>query len=509
MPSKAQKQNMIPSADAGCSSAPLPVKTKKEPAEFQSFGDHLKTAMGLAELSNVLLSHLLHTDASLISRYRSGLRSPKGNPALTDALAQLLYERIEKNGRTEELAREMQIPAEKLSPETFSLWLYRQKDRPSRQVRQAEQLLSIFDSYSTQTGLILPSPEEAAPEECLNADVPIYYGAEGLREAVLRFLGTAARDKAPTLLLYSDEQQSWLTEDPGFTLKWASLMNACVKNGTRICIIHNIDRSMEEMINAIRSWLPLYMSGMIESFYSKKQPDQRFSHTIFLRPGVSCIRASHVRGTEADGFYRYYTDSHALEVCAEEYEVLMDAANPLFKSLPPTPDPNAGDVSILRKSLSLATMPEALIDEFGDDALRSIWEKERTGLQEMLCRSCIREYAVLAGMEDLLSGRVETESLPGIGQHVYTPQQYALHLQNIIHLTETEPGYHFCPVQEMPFPKMKLFLSEHQAQFFHSARPSLSFGFTHPLMCQAFLACAESLAKQCPPETLTDALRFG
>ena len=90
-----------------------------------------------------------------------------------------------------------------------------------------------------------------------------YLGTEGLRAAVLRFLGTALKENAEILYLYSDEDQSWMTSDPEFLMQWSSLMQACVANGTKINIIHNIDRDLNEMNAAIKSWLPLYMSGMI------------------------------------------------------------------------------------------------------------------------------------------------------------------------------------------------------------------------------------------------------
>ena len=53
-------------------------------------------------------------------------------------------------------------------------------------------------------------------------------------------------------------------------------MEACIRGGVRIRIIHNIDRGLEEMTAAIRGWLPLYMSGRIEGFYSTRPGGSRF-----------------------------------------------------------------------------------------------------------------------------------------------------------------------------------------------------------------------------------------
>ena len=56
-----------------------PVSRKRKPAG-NSFGERLDRSMTLAELSNIRLSRLINVDASLISRYRSGVRTPRPTP---------------------------------------------------------------------------------------------------------------------------------------------------------------------------------------------------------------------------------------------------------------------------------------------------------------------------------------------------------------------------------------------------------------------------------------------
>ena len=151
-----------------------------------------------------------------------------------------------------------------------------------------------------------------------------------MQAGVIRFLGNVVRTKAPEILLYSDEKMDWMTKDRTFFLKWASLMNECVKQGTRIRIIHNIGRSLDEMIDAINSWLPLYMSGMVEPYYPKKQSVSCFTHTLFVCPGRFCMEGYNVADAKYDNIYRFDDSKECLEHAKASYDKLLKSSAPLI-----------------------------------------------------------------------------------------------------------------------------------------------------------------------------------
>ena len=341
---------------------------------FQSFADRLDAAMTIAAISNIRLSQMICVDASLISRYRSGERSPKSNPDLAGQISEILWQRILKDEKLPELQKLIQSGSDKITELEFTNWLC-QFDTPfDSGASSAERLLKKFDSYSAEIRRPLPSPEKAAPEMVLKDTRELYTGTEGLREAVLRFLGTVAKSDARELLLYSDQTMDWMTGDPGFLMKWAALMNACVKKGIRIRIIHNIDRSLQEMNDAIVSWLPLYMSGMIESYYSRKKNEGKFSHTMFLCPGLCCINAWHVTGTENQGIYHYDTDRKRLSIWEAAFQELMAWSLPLIRIIPAAQDRLAGGTILLRaaggqKVLTGSPMTNMMITISQDDVL--------------------------------------------------------------------------------------------------------------------------------------------
>jgi predicted nuclease of predicted toxin-antitoxin system len=287
-----------------------------------------------------------------------------------------------------------------------------------------------------------------------------------------------------------------LTGDKDFLMRWASLMSACVKNGTRIKIIHNVDRDLSEMTDAIKNWLPLYMSGMVESWYSTRTRNPRFSHTIFLCPGKACIESFHPVGTNAQAVYHYYVDWKILEVCRSGFDSMLEASGPLLKIPASIIYKGDSDITIIQNGLSVATMSEELVRSFNEPSLYEEWKTLQDALLFRLKKARVNECVTLADDEDLFSGKVRIEQLFGVRELFYTPEQYAMHLRNIIRLSETYAGYRFYALPETPFPNVKLMVADDTACIIHAKRPELSFGLNHPLVCRAYRSYAESLMEQ-------------
>lgn len=325
-----------------------------------SFSDRFDRAMILADITNSGLGKLVHVDGSLISHYRTGIRTPQSNPSLASAISDVLYERIITAGKTVKLAGLMRIKPDKISEKSFHEWLY-SFDQGEDGGNTAMKLLEAFDAYQSDNMIKLPTLEDVVSEEILTDDRMIYYGNSGLREAVLRFLARVVKSDATEVMLYSDQDMEWMMADKDFTVKWAALMGACVKRGKRLQIIHNIDRNLDEMSQAITSWLPLYMSGMIRSYYHTKKVGERFTHTLFLCPGVACISGCSTNDTAHEGRYYYFTESSDLDYCREEFEMLMKHTRPLIYMDPYKPNKIPGrDIKVLDGSgheTSAATSP--------------------------------------------------------------------------------------------------------------------------------------------------------
>ncbi len=486
-----------------------------KPAERQQknsvFGQKLNAVMELIGLSNSRLGKLLHVDPSYISRFRSGLRSPVANPRMADKLCWILLEMTAEQNKLPQLAALMQVPGTVIEAEGPALRLFRSwlfnltPEDPSPLIRG---MLDQIGSITEQNGLPM-SFDEAAPAEIFTETDPVYFWQAGLRRAVLRFLGGVVRKKPEKLLLYSDQNMDWMVADPIFRAQWGTLMLLVVNGGTQIRIIHNIDRDLTEMAAAIRSWLPLYPSGMIRSYYNKVPNRGLFSETLFLCPGVACISGANVRGTEDDaGLYRFDTDPAVLAARETAFRAMLENAGELAHVEQATGIGRFGGedvtgLTVLGDTLSLATMPEetlfSALDRAGaDEAARARLHALRRAREAVLVRTAgrgfLHELIPLPSVEALQNGSVPMD-LPGLCV-AYTPEDFASHVKNVLALSEAYPQYRFFPLPEPVFPELRVLISDAAASVVRLRPPALAVRFSHPELCRAFVSFAEGLRSQ-------------
>ncbi len=463
---------------------------------FNSFAKKLDAVMRLTDLTNSQLARTINVDASLISRFRTGARTPRTNLNLAILMGNYLFQRTRKLDKLAELSALSSIPVEEISEEKFLSWLCDYKKILDTNASSAEALFKSFDSYSSEARVHLPSFAEAAPNELLTDSRERYFGTEGLRDAVVRFLGNVVLSGEKELLLYSDQNMTWMTADLSFRLQWASLMSECVKKGVRIRIIHNIDRNMDEMNAAINSWLPLYMSGMIEPYYCRRKNDGRFSHTLFLCPGFACIHACHVIGTESHGLYYYDTAPEMLSLKEREYQKLLSKSNPLVQvNASQLHDFPNGGVSVISNNLSIATMSEELVHTFNSHFLHEIWKWQNAVLHSTLRNDYVIEYFPIAKNYRLCENKLPVEKTKGTENLFYSSEQYAMHLKNILALSEKYPHYHPILIPNAMFYHIKIMIGHDSVLVCRTDAPYQTFRFVQTDMRTAFLSYVNKLTE--------------
>ena len=487
---------------------------KKSTSKQQSclvFGQRLNAVMELIGLSNARLGRLLHVDSSYISRFRRGQRSPAANKPMADQLCEILLELTAEQGLMPRLAALIRVPETMLSPgdaalQAFRGWLFSlAPENPSPLVMgMLDQIGGIRE--------ISPPPlsfAEAAPREALSETAPVYFGREGLQRAVLRFLGSVVKQKPERLLLYSDQDMNWMVADPAFRDRWATLMSLVVTGGTQIKIIHNVDRELNEMAAAIRSWLPLYPSGMIRSYYNKDTNGGQFSETLFLCPGFACISGVNVRGTEDNaGLYRYDTSPAVLAAQEEAFLWMLGNAGELAHVEPAEDTGRFGaedveNLTVLGDTLTLATMPESTLlsaleragaDELTRARMRLLRSERADILARVARKGYLHECIALPAPETLQQGGVLMD-LPGL-RVAYTPGDFAAHVKNVLALMREYPQYRFLPLPAPVFPEMQVLIAQQAVSVMRRSPPALAVRFSHPGMCRAFMDFAEKTRGQ-------------
>lgn len=304
-------------------------------------------------------------------------------------------------------------------------------------------------------------PSENCQPSFPNEPVSIYYGVGGKRLAAEYFLSEVAAHETPqTLLLFSDEVTSWMTEDPTFSHRWAELMIRVLSRGNRIKIIHTISRDLDEMLSAISQWMPLYMSGSIEPYFYPKKRDGVFKRTLFVAPETAAVISNSVGNQVSVAANVLYRDRNAVASFAEEFHQYLRLCRPLMRIFTSQEreecyttlaefERGQADTLIKTESLSLLTMPETLlaqilkrsgIDESGKASIHAM---RRQVFLENLKSNRFTEIISLPDIETVKSRtvKISMSDMLGGGAVYYTPEEFTAHLEHAIALFASCENY--------------------------------------------------------------------
>ena len=491
--------------------------------ELFAFSEKLDALMNAFEITNIRLAKALHIDASLISRFRTGMRSPTSGSWFPEQFCTWMADRIfvfPFGTRRERLAPLIGEPIPQ-TPESLKTrllaWMYTGPESGDSQMlnRFLARLETCQPVLEVPVGLM--ESIRAMPAHTKSAES--FFGISGLRKAVKRFLTAAAVQPEPnTLFLYSDQPLSWLTGDPDFAKNWAVLMGVVLHHRNRICIIHNIDRSFTEMFEALEKWIPLYMTGLIQSFYCEKRQESRFHQTMFILPQVCSVNAAFVAGTEDTAEYSLTTRQAQIDYHQQQFQALMQESCPLLRALTLShpgdyfdcmesiPLCAAASVHLL-STLSIATMPDDLFEQIvarsmysdNDKALVRMYRKNSISRFELSMKSGgVTELVAMPSDEKLFGQQVRID-LP-TGNLYYTEKEFAWHIQHVIRLIETRDGYRFYQLPESPFENVVISVWEgKQSLVVKTDNPVTVFIFENMLMNQSFSKYCETLAQTIMP----------
>ena len=443
-----------------------------------TFAEKLDFLMNITKTSNSALAARVSLDASYISRLRSGKRlMPKDNQiiyAMAAYFARHADEEYRKKALSDTL-RLTSLPDGAQLTEELALWLLRDDAASAERVGQFLQGLSGMGS---RPGSARPVEEPSLlfPEDA----VSIYYGIEGKRRAAEYFLSeVAAREKPQTLLLFSDEETSWMTADPEYARKWAELMVRVLSRGNKIKIIHTISRDLDEMLSAISQWMPLYMSGLIEPYFYPKKRDGVFKRTLFIAPETAAVVSNSIGDQVCVAANVLYRDCAAVASFTEEFIQYLRLCRPLMRIFKASDsgayfetlaefEREKADTLIKTESLPMLTMPEALIlpllrrvapDEAGAISIHVARHKR---FLERLSLSRFDDIISLPDIETVKSGgvKVSMSDMLGGGAAYYTPEEFAAHLEYIIELLCSYENYHIHLIGKLPEDRYTVYARE-------------------------------------------------
>ena len=454
----------------------------------------------------------INYDASTVFRFRNGSRRPSDPEKFASSVAEYVAREWDSArdravlahllGCTEEELAESSVRYEKLME-----WLFDDRDHRDHPVSD---FLFKLDEFNLNDyikaihfdELKVPSVPFQMPTS------KTYFGLDQMMESELDFLkATVISKSTEPVIMYSDMPMEEMAKDPEFPKKWMFGMAMMLKKGLHLNQIHDLNRSFEDMMLGLESWIPMYMTGQISPFYLKEPSNNVFLHLLKVS-GAAALSGEAVAGHHAEGRYYLTKSKKELGYYTERAQELLSAARPLmdiyridnkneFDAFLQADSAVTGKRKSILSSLPLYTIDASLLTEMlaksGFDC------EEMTGIAAVANSARRRILHILETNEIHVKvpqlAREEFEAYPlnldlsnvfcekGVA---YTYEQYLAHLEDTDRFAADHPRYQVEKTSSQTFRNLQISIHEGRwAMVSKELVPSIHFVIHHPKLRRA------------------------
>ena len=475
---------------------------------------HFNTLLSALNVNLTQLCQYTNYDASAIFRIRNGSRKPGDAERFASAVASFVT-------RTMQMPSEIAAVAELIGcdiDEIYDLsvryakiksWLLKQPVQKAES-NSVSKFLSKLDDFDLNEYIkVIKFDELKVPS--VPFQIPsskTYFGIKEMMESELDFLKSTVLSKSSApVIMYSDMPMKEMAKDPEFPKKWMFGMAMMLKKGLHLHQIHNLDRSFDEMMLGLESWIPMYMTGQISPYYFKNAPNDVFLHFLKVS-GIAALSGEAVAGYHADGKYYLTKVKREVEYYRKRAEEMLKNAYPLMEiyrserknelnAFLLADIKTAGKRRSILSSLPLYTISSKLLDRIltrnniNAELKEKIKEYAKTQRQRM--KIILENERIEDEIPDFvqenftksppmleLSGIFCEEDIP------YNEEEYTAHLKESMVFAEQNPNYTLKCSTAHAFHNLKIIIHEGQWVMVSKGKtPAIHFVIRHPKLRSA------------------------
>lgn len=475
---------------------------------------NFNTLLSALNVNLTQLCQYTNYDASAVFRIRNGSRKPGDAERFASAVASFVT-------RTMQMPSEIAAVAELIGcdiDEIYDLsvryakiksWLLKQPVQKAED-NSVSKFLSKLDDFDLNEYIkVIKFDELKVPS--VPFQIPsskTYFGIKEMMESELDFLKSTVLSKSSApVIMYSDMPMKEMAKDPEFPKKWMFGMAMMLKKGLHLHQIHNLDRSFDEMMLGLESWIPMYMTGQISPYYFKNAPNDVFLHFLKVS-GIAALSGEAVAGYHADGKYYLTKVKREVEYYRKRAEEMLKNAYPLMEiyrserknelnAFLLADIKTAGKRRSILSSLPLYTISDELLNRIltrnniNAELKEKIKEYAKTQRQRM--KIILENERIEDEIPDFvqenftksppmleLSGIFCEEDIP------YNEEEYTAHLKESMAFAEQNPNYTLKCSTAHAFNNLKIIIHEGQWVMVSKGKtPAIHFVIRHPKLRSA------------------------
>ena len=451
------------------------------------------------------LARFLNYDPSYISRIRNGQRQPANPTEFARKISIFVTKHFQTVEQKAVISSLINCPMEELSNYT------------DFQDRMTNWLLAGSGAVKDSMTVFLEKLDEFNLNEYIHSihfnelkipsvpfQIPIsrtYWGIKEMMESELDFLKATVLSKSTApVIMYSDMPMKEMAKDPEFPKKWMFGMAMMLKKGLHLYQIHNLDRSFDEMMLGLESWIPMYMTGLISPYYLKNVQNNTFLHLLKVS-GSAALSGEAITGCHENG--KSYLTKSKREVAY--YQRRADSLMDIYRSEREA-ELNTFLISDIRKSgkrrgirstLPLYTISEELlerilirhdIDGRQKQRIRKHVKMQKERIISSLASETLEDEVPALTPEEFsknppvldLSGIFCETNLP------YSEEEYRMHMSDTKAFARKNPNYILRISTTHAFHNLQILVHEGQwAMISKSKAPAIHFIIHHPKLRNA------------------------
>lgn len=475
---------------------------------------NFNTLLSALNVNLTQLCQYTNYDASAVFRIRNGSRKPGDAERFASAVASFVT-------RTMQMPSEIAAVAELIGcdiDEIYDMsvryakiksWLLKQPVQKAED-NSVSKFLSKLDDFDLNEYIkVIKFDELKVPS--VPFQIPsskTYFGIKEMMESELDFLKSTVLSKSSApVIMYSDMPMKEMAKDPEFPKKWMFGMAMMLKKGLHLHQIHNLDRSFDEMMLGLESWIPMYMTGQISPYYFKNAPNDVFLHFLKVS-GIAALSGEAVAGYHADGKYYLTKVKREVEYYRKRAEEMLKNAYPLMEiyrserknelnAFLLADIKTAGKRRSILSSLPLYTISDELLNRILTRNNINAELKEKITEYAKTQRQRIKKILETERIEDEIPDFVQenfTKSPPMLELSgifceediPYNEEEYTAHLKESMAFAEQNPNYTLKCSTAHAFNNLKIIIHEGQWVMVSKGKtPAIHFVIRHPKLRSA------------------------
>lgn len=483
------------------------IKTDRE-----QLRQNFNTLIGVLNVNINKLCQYINYDSSTIFRFRNGTRQPSDPSRFAAGVADYISKEMVSESEKAIMAELFECSVEDLSDaskrfDKVQNWLIGKQSKSEDSITEFLNKLNEFDLNEYIKAIHFDDLKIPFVPFQLSTS-KTYYGLKEMMESELDFLKATVLSKSMApVIMYSDMPMSEMAKDPVFPKKWMFGMAMMLKKGLHLHQIHNLDRSFEDMMLGLESWIPMYMTGQISPYYLKGTQNNVFLHLLKVS-GAAALSGEAVSGYHGNGKYYMTKSKDEVIYYNKRAEELLKTALPLMdiyrednasslSAFMLADSHTAGNRRNILSSLPLYTMNEEYLDHFLKKHHLSETVTQRILNYAALQRRTTEEILKTERIEDEIPCLSKEEfdrcpmtlSLSGMfyeSDITYTYEDYIAHLKQSENYAKNHPNYILNQNSANTFCNLQVLIHEGSwAMISKNKSPAIHFVIHHPKLRKA------------------------